>query len=105
MLIGWLVDTSFEQFMLFLATGDYAWRREPYQFEAISHRDYSCWRDFQTNSYFYEEQLLNMKPPMFKATRKSISMYVIWYRNRNVICNITQNKDIYIVLEIYCYVN
>jgi hypothetical protein len=74
MLIGWLVDTSFEQFMLFLATGDYAWRREPYQFEAISHRDYSCGRDFQTNSYFYEEQLLNMKPPMFKATRKSISI-------------------------------
>ena len=91
--------------MLSLATGDYAKRRELYQFETISYRDYFCVRDFPTNINFYEEQLLNMKPHILKATCKSISMYVIWNRNRNVRCNITQNKDIYIVLEIYCYVN
>jgi hypothetical protein len=64
-----------------------------------------CGRDFPTNINFYREQLLNMKPSMCKATCKSISMYVIWNRNRNVMCNMTQNEDIYIVLEIYCYVN
>ena len=87
--------------MLFLATGDYALRRELYQFETISHRDYmyTSGRDFPANIKFYEEQLLNMKPLMFKDTYNSISMYVIWNRNRNVMCNITQNKDIYIALE------
>jgi hypothetical protein len=87
--------------MLFLATGDSALRRELYHFETISHSDYTCGRDFPANIIFYEEQLLNMKP-MFKAACKSISM---WNGNRHVMFNVTQNRDIYTVLEIYCYVN
>ena len=82
--------------------GDYALRRWLYQFETISHRDYICVRDFQAGINLYEEQLLNMKLPIFNDTCNSISTYVIWNRNRNAMCNIAQNKDIYIDLETHC---
>jgi hypothetical protein len=29
----------------------------------------------------------------------------MWNGNRNIMFNVTQNRDIYTVLEIYCYVN